>query len=164
MSEPTTQSVRTAISKQVETVMLRVYLSANQTNLTSSSWNKINLNVADYDTGNNFDIINHIFTAPVTGLYKIHGFVYLFNLISGRENIIGIYKNGVLVSASGLQSSSTIAMSISCLDELFLQVGDTIELYANPDVSGAANTVDVASASTSTRLIIRLITKEGIRQ
>lgn len=160
----TRESVRTIRKKVVERVACRVYLSGNQADLTAGSWNKVNFNTRDYDLGLNFDTTLFKFVVPVTGLYKISALVHFVpaSVIATRDYGVAIYKNGVAISYNYSQSSVASDMAAGVEDEVFLLKDDEIEIYANPDAG--ANTVDVLSGLTNSRVVIRLITKEGTRQ
>ena len=158
----TTQSVRRGIQKVNNTVMLLAYLNSNQTALTASSWNKINLGKVLYDVGKNWDTSLFKFTAPVTGLYKIQAHGVFTSVIATHQYGVAIYQNGSAVKKAYSHSSTTDDVSASASMELFLKQNDTIELYMNP-VAGA-NTVAALSGSVFTSISIRLVTKEGIKQ
>lgn len=164
MASPTTQSVRESVVKVTETVHCRVYLSSEQANLTSNSWQKVLLNTVDYDNGTNFDTANNKFIVPVTGLYRVQAVVEFNDLIADRENRVAIYVEGASVAESAKHSRITGNLSVEVIDEMYLQALDEIEVYAKPDVGGSANSVDVTNGITATRLNVRLVTKEGIRQ
>lgn len=160
------QSVRTAIQKGLEHVVGRVYLSANQTALNGNAWNKINLNTAQYDLGANFDLALHKFTVPVTGLYHVEGcFVTTdASTIATKRYLVAIYKNGAEIIHGGACSVIASGVFAVVMDELFLQKDDWLELYVYPEVGGGTNTVAAQSLFDGTHLVVRLITKEGIRQ
>jgi hypothetical protein len=160
----TNQSIRTAIKKTTETVVCRIYLSVDQSDLTGNGWNKINLNTASYDHGTNYDLVNYKFTVPVTGLYEIEGCVEFTSVIADKRYMAGIYKDGVLIKSKSSHASLAANLSVVIREQVFLQKDDYIELYAQPEVGAGTDTVDIKSGSTTTNLMIRLITKEGIRQ
>lgn len=164
MASPTQQSVRESVVKNTEVVLCRAYLSSDQDNLTSNSWNKITLNTRDYDNGTNFNTSTNKFIAPVTGLYRIQAVVEFNDLVADKENRVAIYKNASSVVESAQHSRVTGNLTVQVIDEIYLQADDEIEVYAKPDVGGSANTVDATSGLTATRLNVRLVTKEGIRQ
>lgn len=160
----TSQSVRTAVKKVTESVALRVYLSAQQQNLTGNAWNKINLNTIDYDLGGNFDTTLFKAVIPVTGLYSISGAIKYTSVIADHRYYIAIYKNNSSIREFPVQASVSEDLGVLCYDEFFLRKDDVIELYGSPQVGGGVDTVDVEPGSKATTLTIRLITKEGIRQ
>ena len=62
-------------------------------NPSGSTWSKIQLNVEDWDTNNNFDsTTNYRFTPTVAGYYQINA--HLIATGSPGECYIAIYKNG----------------------------------------------------------------------
>lgn len=158
----TTQSVRKGINKINNIVMTSAYMSTNQSSLTNNSWTKLNLNTVSYDVGSNFDTTNHKFIAPVTGLYRIRGVVHFTSVIATKQYGAALYKNGSAIKYAFGHSSTTDDISIPVDTEVFLKQNDYIELFANPNAG--ASTVAALSGSQYTSLIVRLITKEGIRQ
>jgi len=158
----TQKSIRTAIQKVNNTVMVYAYKNADQTGLTASSWNKLSLDKVVYDAGQNYDTTQHKFIAPVTGLYKIRGSVSFTSVIATKAYQVALYKNGSALKYEAGHSSTADDVSVPIEIEVFLQADDYIELYANP--LAGANTVAAKSGSAYTTLTIRLITKEGIRQ
>lgn len=160
----TTQSVRKAVTKGIETVYCRAYLSSNQNDLNGNSWNKITLNAVDSDNGTNFVIASNKFIAPVTGLYEIIASIEYTSVIADKRYYVGIYKNGNSVREVPVQASIAENISANCVDQLFLKADDYIELYGNPQVGGGVNSVDAVSGNKATILIVRLVTKEGVRQ
>ena len=162
----TEESVRVHRRLPIEGVACRAFLSANQENITSSAWVKVNLNLVDYDLGKNFDTSLYKFTVPVTGLYHIIGQVYFSSsgVQADKRYLVGIYKNGSIIGEASVHASIADNVSVSYGDELYLVKDNYIELYAY--TTGTGNTVDILGSATLayTRLVIRLITKEGIRQ
>jgi hypothetical protein len=62
-------------------------------NPSGSTWSKIQLNVEDWDTNNNFDsTTNYRFTPTVAGYYQINA--HLIATGSPGECYVAIYKNG----------------------------------------------------------------------
>mgnify|MGYP001189102982 CR=1 FL=1 len=163
MSSPTTQKVRKAIQKTLETVFCRVRLSTTQTDLTNNTWTKVLLNVVDYDQGKNFDVTtNNRFTVPVTGLYHIIASIEFTGVIATKRYKTGIYKNGASIREVTKHSSVADNITVDCSDYFYLQANDYIELYGYAEAG--VSTVDILSGSKATILAIYLVTKEGIRQ
>jgi len=85
-----------------------VYLNSAQ-NITSGVATKVQLNVEEFDTNNNFDsTTNYRFTPTVAGYYQINGGIYC----NGVETVAGvyIYKNGsVYKNGSGVNLTSATA-------------------------------------------------------
>lgn len=162
----TEESIRIHRRLPIERVACRAYLNANQSDITSASNVKVNLNATTYDLGKNFAIDTYKFTVPVTGLYHIFGQVWYLSTGVQADKIYKamIFKNGAVVSQSSHQASVADYVSASIEDEIYLEKDDYIELYAY--TSGTGNTVDIYGEvnGLSTFLVIRLISKEGIRQ
>ncbi len=159
-----TESVRVSKRKAIERVALRAYLSSAQNDINGDAWNKLLLNAVSYDLGQNYDLIDKKFTAPVTGLYRIEGSVSLSSVVSAKSYGLAIYKNGVSIKNFYQHSGLVSNISVPIADEIFLRQDDYIELYTYPGVGGGVNTVDVVTGTDATHLIIRLVSKEGIRQ
>lgn len=159
----TSESVRVLRKKSVERVGCHVYLSANQLNLTSGNWTKVNLNTREYDLGGNFDIVNYKFTAPVTGLYAFHAKIDFESVVANKTYAVGIYINNVLTFHKYSQNgAATDEIDSFISGESYLNAGDYIELYAL-SLAGV-DTVDISGGNYHTILGVRLITKEGTRQ
>lgn len=156
----TSTSVRKHIPKLVNIAFCSAYLSSDQASLGANSWDKINLNTTVYDVGSNFDTTNHKFVAPVTGLYKIKGIVHFTAITATKLYQSAIYQNGSAVAYAKQHSSTTDDISVTVETEIFLTQNDYVELYANPNPSGCS----AKSGIGYTRLEIRLVTKEGIKQ
>lgn len=166
MSGITAESVRVDPRKVLERVACRAYLSADQSDLTSSSWNKINLGAVTYDLGSNYSTSTYKFTAPVSGLFQIIGQVSFTSgsVQDAKRYGVSVYKNGASICENQALAGVADAVSASVVDEVYLDQNDYLELYAY--TTGTGNTVDVDGDTngTLTFLVVRLITKEGIRQ
>ena len=160
----TIESVRITKIKRVENVYARVYLSAQQSNLTGDAWVKINLNTIFKDLGLNFDTATFKFVVPVTGLYNIIGAVEFSSTVADKRYLTAIYKNGTSIREVAGQASFISTLTVECNEEVFLLEGDEIELYVQSEAGSGIDTVDVVSGSKATMMIIRLVTKEGTRQ
>ena len=85
----TEESVRVLPRRLLERVACRVFLNADQADLTADSWNKINFNDETYDLGKNFDnSVNYRFNVPVTGLYGISAVINLISVILSRISFL----------------------------------------------------------------------------
>lgn len=160
----TSQSVRKAIPKINNTVMLSAYKASNQSSLNGNAWNKINLDSVIFDVGSNFDTSTFKFTAPVTGLYRIKGVVYFTSVIATHRYLTALYKNGIAFVYSAGHSSLAEDLSVAVDALVFLTANDYIELYAQPVVGGGVNTVAATGGAGYSTLTARLETKEGIKQ
>lgn len=156
-------SVRKHIVKTNQNAAAFAYLTSNQSSLANNTFTKIALNAVLYDLGSNYDATtNHRFTAPVAGLYRVRGIVHFTSVIATKQYASAIYQNGAEIKRAQSHSSTTDDFSVPVDTEVFLKQNDYIELFANPNVG--ASTVAALSGSKFTALIVRLITKEGIRQ
>ena len=163
----TTESVRRSFKKPIERVACRAFLSADQDNLTSSAWVKVLLASVTYDLGSNFDITtNNRFIVPVSGLYHVTGKVYFTaaSVQADKNYFVAIYKNGVAVVQANTHASYVEALSVEVNDEIYLEETNYIELYTQTTGTGDSVDVDGDANGLRTSMVIRLITKEGIRQ
>lgn len=160
----TQESVRIDNTKKVERVFARAYLSSGQSNLTGNAWNKINLNAVSTDLGANFDTATSKFVVPVTGLYDVIGAVEFTSVITDQRYLVAVYREGVSIREVSGHASKAVNVTVELHDRFFFQEGDEIELYAQPEVGGGTDTVDVVSGVKATILVLELVSKEGIRQ
>lgn len=162
----TEESVRVHKRLPIEGVACRAYLNTGQGNITSSSWVKVTINAVTYDLGKNFATDTYKFTAPVSGLYNIIGQVFFDStgVQADKRYVVSIFKNGVAINESEGHASVADYVSVNIQDEVYLAKDDYIELYAY--TTGTGNTVDILGDANGlyTYLVIRLISKEGIRQ
>ena len=160
----TSESVRVDRRKVIERVSGRFYLSADQLNLTDNTWTKVALNTTSYDLGKNFVSASNRFVIPVTGLYRIDG-VVLFtdaSVVALMRYGAAIYKNNAAIKTNWAHASLVNGLASMVADEVYLAKDDYIELFAN--ANAGVSTVDIASGSGATALIVRLLSKEGVRQ
>ncbi len=159
------ESVRRDPRIAIERVACRAFRSSNQDDITGADWTKVQLNLLTYDLGTNFDnSVNYRFTVPVTGLYHIIGSVCLYTSVTADKiYTAGIYKNGALVSQGVNQASAANYITCGVSDELYLSKDEYIELFVY--TSEAGSTVDIygEAAGLATFLVVRLVTKEGVR-
>ncbi len=91
---------------------------------------KVTLGTEDFDIGGNF--ATSTFTAPADGYYLVIGRIGTFDgLGAGAALYTRLYVNSVNVSTVYVRNSGTAASVISGVnvDILFLESGDTLELY-----------------------------------
>jgi len=163
----TEESIRVDLRTITEKVGCRAFLSANQENIASAGWTKVNLDSLTYDLGNNFDeSVNYRFTAPVSGLYIIIGAVSFLDtsVIADKSYAVAVYKNNASISQAFVHASYAGYVSAKVADELFLKKDDYVELFVYTDAAGNAVDVYGEASGINTFLVVRLITKEGIRQ
>jgi len=145
-------------------VKVRAYMSADQDNLSATTWTKVSLNAESYDTSSDFDAAStYGFTAPVTGYYRISGTVFYeaTDISSGEDYDCAIYKDPLgggspAVAQYGILNASAVASTkliIKVDTSLLLTATDIIYLYAWTSESDA----DIESGATNTSLSIELI-------
>jgi hypothetical protein len=160
MIDSTTESVRKILTKSVDRVFCKAYLSANQLNLTDSTPNKILLNTLDKDLGGNFDTPNNKFIAPVDGFYHIIGNIEFTATVADKRYITYIYKNGAHIKQAAGQAATTAGCAVTASDYFYLKANDEIELYGYPEAG--ASTVDVVGTGPQyTTLTVYLVSREG---
>jgi hypothetical protein len=148
-------------SKVVRTdVKCQAYLNGNQLNLTDTSNVKVNLNAELYDIGNNFDIGNYRFVAPVTGYYLVVGEVTYTNVIIGgaQSYYAKVYVGGSVKFQNVSHPVVAQTFSISTSGVTAVTAGQYIELYAQ--VYCGASTVDIYGAANMTCLSIHLLSMD----
>lgn len=124
-----------------------VYLSANQTGVSSGVATKVQLNTKLFDTNNNFDATtNYRFTPTIAGYYQIN---YGVNA-SGTGmtySITELYKNGSLYQYGNFTPTS-IAETMSTGSTLVYMNGSTdyIELYFQTNTSSGTATITGVSS------------------
>jgi len=109
----------------------RARLSANQ-NVPTGAGTKLALATTDYDLNSDFSAVNNRFICPVAGLYQISWSIYCLSLADQNTLYGAIYKNGVVAGGHTLvqqSTATTLALSISGSDILYLNANDYIELY-----------------------------------
>src|SRR3989304_6410120 len=152
-----TESVRKDPRIPIERVACRVYLSADQADITSSAWVKVSLNSATYDLGKNFDTTNFKFVVPVSGLYHITGKVYFVaaSVQADKNYFVAIYKNNAAIVQANSHASYVEAMSVEVNDEVYLAKNDYVELFTQ--TTGTGNTVDIDGDTSGVRtsMVIR---------
>lgn len=161
------ESVRVSAKLPLDKVTYRVYLNANQSDLIDNTWNKIAFNAISHDLGSNFSTINYRITIPVNGLYHINSKITLdgVSIVVDKQYALGIYKNGSLITKNSLHSSLVADLTLGIVDEQYFKKDDYLEVYVYP-YSVGGNTVDIQGDSNGqvTYFVVRLVTKEGIRQ
>jgi len=75
------------------------YQSTQQTGITATTWTKINFDIENFDTNNNF--ASNRFTPTVAGYYQLSASVCLVGASSSYWVQCAIYKNGSIVQSGG---------------------------------------------------------------
>lgn len=137
------------------TVKCRAYLNANQLNIVSGSWTKVNLNAETYDIGGNFDTANYKFVAPKAGYYLIAAALGWTAILSGAVWTTAIYVNGAMKCTIGIHSSNTNDLRVGVVDIISLAETEYVELYAYQNSGN--NTPDLKGLETHTWMSIHLL-------
>ena len=112
----------------------------NNANFSSTSVSKWTPNVAMVNNGNNFDLTNNRFTAPVAGHYHMAWFALFRNPTSGFR--VWWYKNGAAYSNPSDTAASEIYMSgsgqwMGTMTGVFnLSASEYIEVYYQSSGAG----------------------------
>jgi hypothetical protein len=115
------------------------YANAATQTLNGSTFTKVQINLEEFDTNNNFDsTTNFRFTPSVAGYYQINGAVNLNN--SSASAFASLYKNGSEYKRG--TSSTAFDMLVCCL-VYFNGSTDYLELYAYQ--GGSATTINGGS-------------------
>jgi hypothetical protein len=131
------------------------YLNGNQT-ISRASWTKIAFNAEIFDTNNCFDsTTNYRFTPTVAGYYLISTTSEDATGLSSAYQIIGIYKNGTIVSryltpCVSYGASGTTNLIVYCN-------GSTDYIEAYQFFSGSGSVAIDGSAATLTYITGSLI-------
>lgn len=163
----TEESVRVNPRVVVERVACRVFLNASQADLTADAWNRVAFNAETYDLGLNFDTSLNKFTVPVTGLYRIDCIITFesSSVVANKRYSLAIYVGGVSTIEASNHAGIGEDLTVQIHDEIYLNKDDYLEAYAYPSGIGG-NTVDIKGEATgkASYMVLRLVTKEGIRQ
>ena len=139
-------------------VKCRVYLNADQINLTHDTPTKVLLDLEGYDTG--ADFASYKFTAPVDGYYYVMGRICFLTPIANSTYITYIYVNGSSVAETRESNGPVISrFTVETSDILYLAANQYVELYAEAATAGDEDTVDIDNGVTGNRtcLVIHLL-------
>lgn len=149
-------SCTTAISGHLESSLFQdnmdakcyVYLSADQTDITDTTFTKINFDTELYDVGTDFDTTNHRFTAPATGYYQVDLNIEWTQTADAHYYGGAIYVNqamyGKCRSFGHASHVGFVSAHVSAV--VYAVAGQYIEGYAY--CAHGANTADVNDAGT----------------
>jgi hypothetical protein len=133
----------------------RAYLGSTQNNITDDTSTKVLLSTESYDIGGDFDTANSRFIAPVSGYYLVSGRVGWSSLTADKRASAEIWVNGGLASQSWQCNGAIVITRIDVTDVLYIESGQSVELYAK-QITGT-NTPDILGESSSTFLSIHLL-------
>lgn len=126
----------------------RVYLSANQENLTKDIWNTVNYDTESYDIGSNYDTGNHKFVVPIAGKYRVSAIVNWRTVDIEADKRVGlsIYESANLKSvcwnhvaiAQGVTQFIDDIFSLSAADEIYIKAKPAGFTADTSDIDGQA--------------------------
>ena len=138
----------------------RASLTASQT-VTSSTWTKVNLNVATFDTGAIFNPANGRITPNVAGYYRVDALVAANSATNTMTDLsVNIYKNGAKYSDGNYLPGTATTFRRGVASDLVYMNGTTdyLELWAY--VSGTG-TLQVVPADVETRMAVSFAALPG---
>jgi len=110
------------------------HLSGNQS-IGDNSWTKVTIDSEDLDTDGKFT--SNKFTPTVAGWYLIRVFCRFDSGDDMVSCIIGIYKNGSLISKN---TEGSIEVQSKLLSQLvYLDADDYVEMYVKQNTGGSIN-------------------------
>jgi len=127
----------TITPQKLSAIAFDVQSAASNQNITAGTMTKVALSVLNYEYGgDNFDISNQRFIAPVSGVYQLNGrvtfttaanlagnFIYMDLRVNGVTRLIGTNIN-----AGGNNSTGIVAAGA-----VYLNAGDYVEMWAKRD-------------------------------
>jgi hypothetical protein len=142
-------------------VKARAYLSADQDNITSSDFTKINLDSESYDIGSDFNVSTYKFVTPVAGYYIIMARVNFegTELAANKIASVLVYVDGASVSRADCHISVDGVITASVSDIIYVAADKDIELYAYTNVIG--NVVDIDGGEGRTFMAIHLLSQDA---
>lgn len=134
------------------------YLGTNQA-ISPGAWTKINLDTEDFDPGDNLDLTNHRFIAPVAGYYLICGAIAFGGSLAPEGGFsVAFRKNGARMGAQSVGCSNSKDLPTPSLTKIaHLAANDYVELFTYHD--GAAN-IFAGSTYNKTRMEVHLFSKD----
>lgn len=119
----------------------RAYLGANQLNIANITDTTVNLDTVDFDTGNDFDTVNHYFVAPRDGYYLIYGSLRWSSCTVNKLYYVKIFVNAAAVAINVQYANYTVHV-IPVTDLQLLATGDQISLVAYHNTGAATPDLD----------------------
>ncbi len=118
-------------------------LSTSIPNAGSITPTKIPLNTADIDPWSSFNTSTNTFTAPVSGVYLVHGSV-AWSVATGSQRMTGFQINGsVNIWGPSHQNTGLLQTKSQCTRLLDLNAGDTLILTGSQNSGGATTLSNV---------------------
>uniref|UniRef100_A0A6M3IS65 C1q domain-containing protein n=1 Tax=viral metagenome TaxID=1070528 RepID=A0A6M3IS65_9ZZZZ len=113
---------------------------AYRTSALTLTTNPATYNLISWDT-EDFDLANEhsggTFTVASTGYYTIHSQIKIITDNSPTSLDLIIFKNGIGIATSSSWNSAPNVPSVSIFDNILLNAGDTIKVYASSSPTGA---------------------------
>ena len=139
-----------------------VAFSAYRTTSTQSVGNSVETtiiyNAEDFDYGSNYDTSNGIFTAPVTGIYRIEAQVYWLASVDQSRMILTMKKNGTInIARRETISSGTQGHHSTVSKTLKLTTNDTLKIIGYQTTGSSQNVEDNDEDSFFEVLMIRKV-------
>ena len=110
------------------------------TTLANTTWTKVILNVAEYDTSSTYNTSSYRFTPGVAGYYSLTAAILLPITNDHDEFLVGIRKNGAEmdnISGSFFNSESRLITTIDLADN-----NDYYEVFAYHNKGGGENSTN----------------------
>jgi len=148
LQEEATKRTEDFRTEHIATLMkARAYLSANQTNITDTTWTKVLLDSESYDPGNHF--ASYKYTVTVPGSYLIHGQIRVddTDLVADKSYTGGIKINGTtyVVCSEIIPPVGGVLPTIPLIGIHPLDVDDYIEMHFHHDAGN--NNIDIYGAA-----------------
>lgn len=136
---------------------LSAYLNSAQDNITDNSTTLVNIDTEIFDIGSNFNTTSHLFTAPVTGYYRIIGNVGWKSgtTVDQKPFVVAIFVDSTTQADQWTQASGTGAVIQNISVMSLVSKGSTISVRAYHNVGG--NTPDLYNNYQYTFLMIEFI-------
>lgn len=135
-----------------------VWLSANQNNITTNTFVVVNLDRAQYNIGNNFNLTTHEFTVPIPGRYFIISKIDWFAPVADKLYYNFVFNGFPEIIGAKFHSSNTSSLGTETVLNVDLIAGDVLTQEARQD--SGVNTPDIeGGVSNKTLFNIKLISK-----
>lgn len=141
-----------AVVAATESVYARYGGTTSTVTATIASPNVIIYNTKRRDTHNAYSVSTGLFTCPVSGMYRVTGFIHATAAALAATNNfdIQIQQNAATVSAAyfNAMTTSSIDRTFMVTDSVYCAAGDTLGIYAGQNMSGSALTLDNSATRT----------------
>jgi len=129
-------------------VKCAVTLGTDQNNITATTFTRVLFDTEVYDTGSDFDTVNHRFTAPVSGYYLVNLGISWSSPVADTYYSCAVYVNGTRVDRtwSFFHASAINFLTSSVSAVVYVAAGQYIEGYVYH--TGGADTPDLRSGRT----------------